>query len=88
MSGLIGKWHFSTTENFDEYMQALGKYQTKSTSITKVTRTHSSGLQHWQPVAGRGRSRGVPGPMSGGLRDLRFDVQGGRLGGCTVRSKA
>ena len=36
MSGLVGTWHLSTTENFDEYMQALGKYQTGSISITKV----------------------------------------------------
>ena len=71
MSGLIGTWHLSTTENFDEYMQALGKYQIKSTSITKVTRTHSSRMctAHLQTVRAAG---------PGGLR-LRSDIWGGGL---------
>ncbi len=27
MAGLAGKWHLEQTENFDEYMQALGEFQ-------------------------------------------------------------
>ena len=84
MSGLIGTWHLSTTENFDEYMQALGKYQIKSTSITKVTRTHSSRMctAHLQTVraAGPGGLR-LKSDIWGGAEGPRFDVHGVQAGG-------